>query len=93
MIRVYIMRHTRGTTLAVAVVAAGLCVVHDRVRHDISNDARAPCASARPSSSYTRDAVSPDVAVVGIVPTQVEIRREALWGRGPVQYFSTLSAI
>ena len=67
------MRHTRGTTLAVAVVAAGLCVVHDRVRHDISNDARAPCASARPSSSCTRDAVSPDVAVVGMVPTQVDI--------------------
>ena len=72
MIRVYIMRHTRGTTLAVA-AAAGLCVVHDRMRHNRSNDARAPCASARPSSSYTRDAVSPDVAVVGMVPTQVDI--------------------
>ena len=66
------MRHTHGTTLAVA-AAAGLCVVHDRMRHNRSNDARAPCASARLSSSYMRDAVSPDVAVVGIVPTQVDI--------------------
>ena len=40
------MRHTRGTTLTVA-AAAGLCVVHDRMRHSRSNDARAPCASAR----------------------------------------------